>query len=39
MQWGSPHSVGHYLNLSSAVLGVVLFLLGYLLQALGIAGR
>jgi hypothetical protein len=24
MQWGDPHSVGHYLDLSSAVLGVTL---------------
>lgn len=34
MHWGEPHSVGHYLDLSSAVLGVVLFPLGYSLQAM-----
>ena len=25
MQWGSPHSVGHYLDLTSAILGLTLF--------------
>jgi uncharacterized membrane protein len=25
MQWGLEHSVGHYLDLSSAVIGVTLF--------------
>jgi hypothetical protein len=25
MQWGSPNSIGHYLDLSSAVLGLRLF--------------
>ena len=30
MQWGSPTSVGHYLDLSSAILGITLFPLGYL---------
>jgi hypothetical protein len=30
MQWGSPNSVGHYLDLLSAILGVVLFPIGYL---------
>ena len=34
MQWGSKHSVGHYLDLWSAVLGVTLFPIGYLLHAL-----
>jgi len=28
MQWGAEHSVGHYLDFSSAVLGVTLFLVG-----------
>lgn len=32
MQWGSPHSVGHYLDLTSAILGLVLFPLGLLVQ-------
>ena len=32
MQWGSPHSVGHYLDLTSAILGVILFPLGFLVQ-------
>ena len=30
MQWGSPTSVGHYLDLSSAVLGLTLLPAGYL---------
>jgi hypothetical protein len=34
MHWGSEHSVGHYLDLWSAVLGLTLFPLGYLLHAL-----
>lgn len=29
MQWGAEHSPGHYVDLCSAVLGVVLFPLGY----------
>jgi len=32
MGWGSPNSVGHYLDLYSAVLGLTLFLIGYLLR-------
>ncbi len=35
MQWGEAESVGHYLDVSSAVLGITLFPLGYLLHALG----
>jgi hypothetical protein len=34
MHWGLEHSIGHYLDLSSAVLGLILFPLGYLLYAL-----
>ena len=34
MKWGSRHSVGHYLDLGSAVLGLTLFPIGYLLHAL-----
>jgi|SRR5215472_19301341 len=34
MQWGLEHSPGHYLDLLSAVLGLILFPVGYLLQAL-----
>lgn len=34
MHWGSEHSLGHYLDLSSAVLGLTLFPIGYLLHAL-----
>ena len=30
MQWGSPQSMGHYLDFSSAMLGLMLFPLGYL---------
>jgi len=31
---GSEHSVGHYLDLGGAVLGLTLFPIGYLLHAL-----
>jgi uncharacterized membrane protein len=34
MHWGEEHSVGHYLDLAAAVLGLTLFPLGYLLHAL-----
>ncbi len=34
MRWGLEHSLGHYLDLSSAVLGLTLFPIGYLLHAL-----
>jgi hypothetical protein len=34
MHWGLEHSVGHYIDLWSAVVGVTFFPLGYLLQAL-----
>jgi hypothetical protein len=34
MHWGAVHSVGHYLDLGSAVLGLTLFPIGYLLHAL-----
>jgi hypothetical protein len=34
MHWGDEHSVGHYLDLSSAVLGVPLLPLRYLCQRL-----
>jgi hypothetical protein len=34
MHWGLPDSVGHYLDLGSAALGITLFPLGYLWQAL-----
>ena len=33
MHWGEQHSVGHYLDLSSAVLGLALFPIGYVLRA------
>jgi hypothetical protein len=36
MQWGLPQSAGHYLDLGSALLGLVLFPVGYLLYALAI---
>jgi hypothetical protein len=29
MHWGEEHSIGHYLDLSSAVLGVILLPLGF----------
>jgi hypothetical protein len=34
MQWGEERSIGHYLDLGSAVLGLTLFPLGYLIQVL-----
>jgi len=34
MHWGVEHSVGHYLDFFSAVLGLTLFPLGYLLHVL-----
>jgi hypothetical protein len=34
MHWGLAHGPGHYLDFCSAVLGVFLFPVGYLLQAL-----
>ena len=34
MHWGLKHSAGHYLDLVSAVLGLALFPLGYLLNNL-----
>jgi hypothetical protein len=35
MRWGEEHSIGHYVDLSSAVLGVTLFSTGFLLHASG----
>jgi hypothetical protein len=34
MLWGFEHSAGHYLDLWSAVLGLTLFPVGYLIHAL-----
>ena len=34
MHWGLERSVGHYLDLGSAVLGLTVFPFGYLLHAL-----
>jgi hypothetical protein len=34
MHWGLEHGAGHYLDLSSAVLGLTLFPTGYLLHSL-----
>jgi len=34
MHWGQEHSVGHYLDLWSAVLGLTLFPVGYLMHVL-----
>jgi len=34
MGWGLEHSAGHYLDVGGAVLGLTLFPLGYLLDAL-----
>lgn len=32
MRWGEPDSVGHYVDLSSAVLGVMLTAIAYILR-------
>lgn len=34
MHWGLEHSAGHYVDFCSAVLGLTLFPVGYLLHAL-----
>jgi len=34
MHWGLEHSAGHYLDLCSAVFGLTLFPIGYLLHSL-----
>jgi hypothetical protein len=34
MGWGDKHSIGHYLDFGSALLGLTLFPVGYLLDAL-----
>lgn len=34
MHWGDEHSIGHYLDLGSAVVALTLFPLGYLLHVL-----
>ena len=34
MRWGAEESVGHYVDLWSAVLGLLLFPLGYFIDAL-----
>jgi hypothetical protein len=34
MHWGAEHSVGHYLDLTGAVLGITLFPIGYFVSAL-----
>ena len=33
MRWGEPDSIGHYIDLTSAVLGIALMLLASLLRA------
>jgi hypothetical protein len=39
MRWGAEDSVGHYLDLGSALCGLTLFPIGYLLDALAQRGR
>jgi formate hydrogenlyase subunit 3/multisubunit Na+/H+ antiporter MnhD subunit len=39
MGWGEPHSVGHYTDLTSAVLGVVLLITAGLLSLRGDGSR
>jgi len=36
MHWGVEHSAGHYLDLWSALLGLTLFPVGYLIHALSL---
>ena len=38
MHWGEPQSIGHYVDLGSAVAGVTLIPLGYVLQLLAKRG-
>lgn len=38
MHWGEDQSVGHYVDVASAVLGIGLFPLGYVLQAFRVPG-
>ena len=33
MRWGEPASVGHFLDLISALIGMILFPIGYLLHS------
>ena len=35
MHWGSPESVGHSLDFSSALLGLTLFPMGFVFQRIG----
>ena len=39
MDWGRPHSLGHYVDFGSAVLAFALFPVGYLAHALSTARR
>ena len=39
MRWGLEHGIGHYLDFGSAVLGLTLFPVGYLLHALSSRNR
>jgi len=34
LDWGSQHSIGHFLDLGAAITGLTLFPLGYLLHTL-----
>jgi len=34
MGWGLPNSIGHYLDLASAILGVALLLIGFIASRL-----
>ena len=36
MRWGSQHSVGHYIDLSCAILAIMLFSLGCLIHAVDV---
>ena len=36
MRWGSENSIGHYFDLASALIGLTLFPMGYLLYALSL---
>ena len=38
MGWGDEHSAGHYLDLTGATLGLILFPIGYLVGSLRMRG-
>jgi hypothetical protein len=39
MGWGEEHSIGHYLDLASVLLGLTLFPIGYLIHAVTLTNQ